>query len=82
LDAGADDYVSKPFSLEELLARVRSALRRACLRTEGQQLRAGDLVLDAAARTVTRGEQPIALTRREFDRLECLLRHPAHPTIT
>ena len=76
LDAGADDYVVKPFSLDELMARVRSALRRAWLREEGQQLRAGDLVLDAAARTVTRGEQPIALTRREFDLLECLLRHP------
>ena len=76
LDAGADDYVVKPFSLDELMARVRSALRRAWLREEGQQLRAGDLVLDAAARTVTRGEEPIALTRREFDLLECLLRHP------
>jgi two-component system OmpR family response regulator len=76
LDAGADDYVIKPFSLDELLARVRSALRRAWLREEGQQLRAGDLVLDAAARTVKRGEQPIGLTRREFDLLECLLRHP------
>jgi DNA-binding response OmpR family regulator len=76
LDAGADDYVVKPFSLDELLARVRSALRRAWLRDEGQQLRAGDLLLDVAARTVTRGEQPIALTRREFDLLECLLRHP------
>jgi len=76
LDAGADDYVIKPFSLDELLARVRSALRRAWLREEGQQLRAGDLVLDAAARTVKRSGQPIALTRREFALLECLLRHP------
>lgn len=76
LDAGADDYVVKPFSLDELMARVRSALRRARLREEGQRLRAGDLELDAAARTVTRGECPIDLTRREFDLLECLLRHP------
>jgi DNA-binding response OmpR family regulator len=76
LDAGADDYVIKPFSLDELLARVRSALRRASLRDHGQVLRAGDLVLDAAARTVTRGDGPVVLTRREFDLLECLLRHP------
>jgi DNA-binding response OmpR family regulator len=76
LDAGADDYVVKPFSLDELLARVRSALRRATLRDEGSELRAGDLVLDAVARTVVRGGEPIALTRREFDLLECLLRHP------
>lgn len=76
LDAGANDYVVKPFSLDELMARIRSALRAARLREEGQQLRAGGLLLDAAARTVTRGEEPIALTRREFDLLECLLRHP------
>jgi DNA-binding response OmpR family regulator len=76
LDAGADDYVVKPFSLDELLARVRSALRRASLRDHGHVLRAGDLVLDAAARTVTRGGRPVSLTRREFDLLECLLRHP------
>jgi DNA-binding response OmpR family regulator len=76
LDAGADDYLVKPFSLEELKARVRAALRRARLREEGRRLRAGDLVLDAAARTVTRGDEPIALTRREFDLLELLLRHP------
>jgi DNA-binding response OmpR family regulator len=76
LDAGADDYLVKPVSLDELLARVRSALRRAWLREEGQQLRAGDLVLDAAARTVARGDEAVSLTRREFDLLECLLRHP------
>jgi two-component system, OmpR family, response regulator MprA len=76
LDAGADDYLVKPFSLEELMARVRSAVRRARLREGGRQLRAGDLVLDATARTVTRGDEPIALTRREFDLLECLMRHP------
>jgi DNA-binding response OmpR family regulator len=76
LDAGADDYVVKPFSLDELLARVRSALRRAGLRDEGRELRAGDLVLDITARTVVRGDEPVVLTRREFDLLECLLRHP------
>jgi len=75
LDAGADDYLVKPFSLEELMARVRAALRRARMREEGQELQAGDLILDAAARTVTRGGEKIVLTRREFDLLECLLRH-------
>ena len=76
LDAGADDYIVKPFSLDELLARVRSALRRASSRDHGGVLRAGDLVLDAAARTVTRRGEPVRLTRREFDLLECLKRHP------
>jgi two-component system, OmpR family, response regulator MprA len=76
LDAGADDYVIKPFSLDELLARVRSTLRRASLRDQGHLLRAGDVVLDTAARTVTRAGEPVGLTRREFDLLECLLRHP------
>jgi DNA-binding response OmpR family regulator len=76
LDAGADDYVVKPFSLDELLARVRAALRRATLRDHGRLLRADDLVLDSAARTVTRGGERLTLTRREFDLLECLLRHP------
>jgi DNA-binding response OmpR family regulator len=76
LDAGADDYVIKPFSLDELMARLRSALRRASLREQGHVLHAGDVVLDAAAHTVTRGGDPVTLTRREFDLLECLLRHP------
>jgi two-component system response regulator MprA len=75
LDAGADDYVVKPFSLQELAARVRSALRRSRMRVEGQRLRVGDLALDAGARTVRRRGAAVELSRREFDLLECLMRN-------
>jgi DNA-binding response OmpR family regulator len=75
LDAGADDYVPKPFSLEELMARVRSTLRRARLRDEGERLEAAGVVLDARARIVTRDGQPIEFTPREFDLLETFMRH-------
>ena len=75
LDAGADDYVVKPFSLQELAARVRSALRRSRMRMEGQRLRVGDLALDVGARTVRRRGGAVELSRREFDLLECLVRN-------
>jgi DNA-binding response OmpR family regulator len=76
LDAGADDYIAKPFSLEELMARVRSTLRRSRMREEGQRLEFADLSLDARARTVTRAGRPLQLTLREFDLLELFMRHP------
>jgi two-component system response regulator MprA len=75
LDAGADDYLVKPFALAELLARLRALLRR---RTggEGETLRFGDLSLDMATREATRGDRQFTLTRIEFDLLELFLRHP------
>jgi two-component system, OmpR family, response regulator MprA len=75
LDAGADDYVVKPFALEELLARLRALLRR----TNGdasEELSYADLRLDPSTREVHRGERPIELTKTEFSLLEHLLRHP------
>ncbi len=75
LDAGADDYLVKPFSFSELLARIRALLRRPVLAT-ANRLVAGNVAMDLGARTVTRGGQSIVLTPREFAVLEYLLRHP------
>lgn len=81
LDAGADDYLAKPFALQELLARVRAMLRRTMYLTtvkpaDTGALRFGDLLLDPVTREVRRGDRGIRLTRTEFTILEVFLRHP------
>lgn len=73
LDSGADDYVTKPFEIEELLARIRAALRKRQVREEGEVLKAGPLVMDPQRHEVTVKGTPVELTRREFDLLHYLL---------
>ena len=73
LDAGADDYVVKPFALDELSARLRALLRRTSVSGSEDAFRVGDLTLDPQGRTAMRGDRPLELTKTEFDVLELLM---------
>ena len=79
LNAGGDDYLTKPFAFSELLARIHALLRRAHGLTAPTRLVIGDLTLDLLRREVRRGERNIDLQPREFALLECLMRHPGQP---
>lgn len=76
LDLGADDYLVKPFSFVELLARVRAILRRTGVIHNQGRLESADVVLDAETRTVERAGEPVPLTAKEFELLEFLMSHP------
>jgi two-component system, OmpR family, response regulator len=77
LESGADDYLSKPFSFDELIARIHALGRRFFpMAADSWELRSGDLVMDMRAHTLRRGDQTILLTHTEWDLLEYLMRHP------
>lgn len=79
LQAGGDDYLTKPFAFSELLARLQALIRRSSRTPEPTTLSAGDLTLDLLRREVRRGDQVIELQPREFSLLEYLLRHAGRP---
>lgn len=76
LNTGADDYLTKPYVFEELLARVRALLRRAAVSTQPARLQVADLVLDSRSRAVLRAGAPLDLTPKEYAVLELLMQHP------
>ncbi|OLO02665.1 response regulator [Salinicola socius] len=76
LDAGANDYITKPFGIQELLARVRAALRTTTPGTLGEGLKLGELTIDLARHRIVRGEEAVHLTPREFSVLAMLARQP------
>jgi DNA-binding response OmpR family regulator len=79
LDAGADDYLPKPFEYSELLARVKALLRRASMNAANTILRVRDIVLDPAARKVVKAGEPLELTHKEYALLEYLMRNEGRP---
>jgi two-component system KDP operon response regulator KdpE len=81
LDAGADDYIVKPFHIRELTARIRAALRRVQTPIGDNEMRIhiGDIILDPSRRYVEKGGQAVQLTPKEFDLLQYLMTHPGLP---